>query len=58
MHELWCQTVYNETNRRVIGFIGMNMFRDMCDSPAGVSITNPLFMAIGNQSNEITAIAL
>ena len=58
LNELWMHAVYNEINGRVIGFIGMNMFRDMCDSPAGVSITNPLFMAMGNQSNEITAIAL
>ena len=58
MHELMFHTIYNETNRRVIGFIGQIIYFDICKSNAGVDISSPAFRAIGNQSNEITAIAL
>ncbi len=58
MQQLWCHTVYNDANGRLIGFIGHIIYNNVCDSMAGVSVTNAAFRAIGNQSNEITAIAL
>jgi|GEM_PF-3015517 len=56
--ELWSHTVYNEINGRVIGFIGQMIYSDICKSAKGNNVSDPVFRAIGCQSNEITAIAL